>query len=201
MHTSIAIVTACLASTHALADIPRIDDGGMVHVTLSFDGALLSVDPPHELVTLTAYEGETYDGAASVLNGTAYSSRYGILHDGFLSLGAGQHLWIERTGATAGLNAYSGGMRMMAAMHAYDPIFQSDGDRIEYLGAMTHPWFATTVLGAHEMSFRVFIGDEFGVRDEGIGEDTFTLSFNAVPAPGAAGVLGLGALLAARRRR
>ena len=190
-----------LAATAAVADIPRIDDGGMVHVMLSFDGTTLSAGQPAETVTLQTYAGESYDGAASVLNGTAYSSRFGFLNDGFLTLGQDQHLWIERTAGTAGLQAYSGGMRPMAPMHSFEEIFAADGDRIEYLGVMNHPWFATTSLGAHEMSFRVYIGDAQGLADSSIEADTFTLSFNAVPTPGAGVLLGMGGLLATRRRR
>lgn len=198
LFTSVSVLTA--AASVAIAQ-PHVDDGGMVHATFEFDGTSITTHSPTETVTLQTYAGETYAGAAGVLDGTAYSSRYGFLHDGFFSLDAGEHLWIERTAGTAGLKAYSGGMRMMAMMHTYDPIFAADGDRIEYVGSMTHPWFSTTVMGTHSMDLLVYVGDANGQQLDGTTSGTLSLSFNAVPSPAGAAVLGLGGLLAARRRR
>jgi len=198
LFTSVSVLTT--AASVAIAQ-PHIDDGGMVHATFSYDGVGVTTHSPAETVTLQMYPGESYTGAASVLDGTAYSARFGLLHDGFFSLGAGEHMWIERLAGSAGLNAYSGGMRSMAMMHTFDPIFTADGDHIEYAGTMNHPWFSTTVMGEHSMDLLVYVGDAGGAQIDGTTSGTLTLNFNAIPSPGTAAALGLGGLLAGRRRR
>lgn len=190
-----------LAAAPALAS-PHIDDGGMVHVMIGWDGSAVSAhqDPAMD-VPLIAYPGETYDGAAAVLDGTYYSSRYGFLNDGFISLNAGEAVWIERVSATDGLLAYEGGMRSMAEMHTYDAIFAADGDRWRWGGTMHHPWFAADAPGDYQMSFEIYVGDELGAHIDGYASGFITLGFTAVPTPSGVGVVAGVGLIALRRRR
>jgi len=200
----IAMTAAALAAGAGIAGAttPHIDDGGMVHVMIGWDGASVSAhqDPAMD-VPLIAYPGETYDGAASVLDGMSYSSRYGFLNDGFITLNPGEAVWIERVSATDGLMAFEGGMRSMADMHTYTPIFESDGDTWQWSGTMNHPWFAAAAPGDYQMTFEIFVGDTSGNRLPGYASDTITLGFIAVPTPSGVGVLAGAGLIAPRRRR
>ncbi|MEL6796901.1 MAG: hypothetical protein AAFO89_08765, partial [Planctomycetota bacterium] len=116
----------------------------------------------------------------------------------------GTAISIEMLSATPGLNVYEGGMRPMLANHTYAPIFGTDGSDSswEWGGTMHHPWFAVDELGVYEAEFEVFISDAVtGDRLAGFGSETVTLQWQAVPTPGSAVALGLGGLVAARRRR
>ncbi|MGP1273262.1 MAG: PEP-CTERM sorting domain-containing protein [Phycisphaerales bacterium] len=184
-------------------------DGGMKHVLIGFDGTDLSmeVDPasttlplPLEMRTF----GESYSGAASVLDGTYYSSQYGFLANATITLPTGSGIFIEMLGATPGLSVYEGGRRNQASTHTYAPIFGTDGsDSVwQWGGTMHHPWFAVPELGLYEAEFRVYLGDALTAEPlVGFGSATETLSWIAVPAPSSLALLGLGGALASRRRR
>ncbi|MEM7622507.1 MAG: hypothetical protein AAF235_04825, partial [Planctomycetota bacterium] len=183
-------------------------DGGMKHVLITFDGTNIGAEvdpntPQLELPLEMRDFGESYQGAESVLDNTYYSSQFGFLPDGFLSLPTGAAISIEMTSASPGLSVYEGGMRPMRANHTYAPIFGTDGSDTswEWGGTMHHPWFAVEDLGIYEAVFDVYISDAItGERLGGFGSDSVTLQWQAVPTPGSAVVLGLGGLIATRRR-
>jgi len=202
--TPVALAALALACAGAGADIPSIHGTPMEHVLITFDGGAVGVelDNPGAVVEMRRFEGVSYDGAASVLDETYYSDQFGWLADGFISLGAGEHIWIERTASSQGLDVYEGGMRMMRETHSYDPILGTAGSDARWMwgGTMTHHWHSADGLGAYEADYEVYIGDARGDALAQYGSASVTLSFNAVPAPGALGVLVLGALGAARHR-
>ncbi len=194
-----------LASGSALGDdLPRVV-GGMEHVMISIENGAIDVhlESGSGSVELHAFPEDTYSGAAAVLNDSYYSSQYGWLAGGFISLGAGESIVIENIAMDEGLRVYEGGLRMMREMHSYDAIFGTDGSssRSTWAGAMRHDWFAASEVGEYEASFRVFVVDEFGDAVGSYGTSDVTLSFFAVPTPGAGVALVGGGLLAARRRR
>ena len=203
-------VSMMVVAGAAGAQLPQFAwDGGMKHVFITFDGSSVGVEvdpntPQLELPLEMRTFGESYQGAAAVLNGTYYSSQFGFLANGFLSLPAGAAISIEMLSATPGLMVYEGGMRMMRENHTYAPIFGTGGSdpAWEWGGTMHHPWFAADALGDYSADFEVYISDAAtGDRLSGFGSDTVTLQWQAVPTPGSALVLGLGGLVTTRRRR
>ena len=170
-------------------------DDGAVHAHVGNDAS--------SPILMNRFAGETYDGAASVLDDTFYSSQYGWLADGFISLGQDEFMWIEHVSSTAGLNVYEGGLRMMRDMHTYEAIQGTDGSDDAWMwgGTMMHNWYSADELGSYEATYRVFVGDADGNAYSQYTSDTVTLYFNAVPTPGALGVLAMGSLVAARRNR
>ena len=210
MIKTITTVSTLVLAGSASAQLPQFMwDGGMKHVLITFDGANIGVEldpnsPQLELPLEMRDFGESYQGASSVLDGTYYSSQFGFLPDGFISLPQGAAISIELLSATPGLSAYEGGMRPMLANHTYAPMFGTDGSDTawQWGGTMHHPWFAVDELGSYEAVFDIYISDAAtGDRLSGFGSDTVTLEWQAVPAPGAAALLAFGGLTAARRRR
>ncbi len=177
----------------------------MRHIMISLEGNALHAhaDWDDQRTILQRFPGETYLGAASVLEGKAYGDQYGWLADGFIDPGAGNGISIELISATAGLETYEGGMRMMKANHTYNPIFGTDGSSTvwDWPGTMVHNWYAAELNGDYEATYRVFVSDAAGNAVAGFTDATVTLYFRAVPTPGVLGVLGVGGLVAARRRR
>lgn len=205
--TKMTITTLALVSGSALAGVSTPNVWGpMEHIMLSFDNgavhAHVGTDASNP-IEMQRFAGESYDGAAGVLNDTYYSSQYGWLADGFISLGQDEFMWIERMDSTEGLNVYEGGMRMMREMHTYDAIQGTDGtdDAWMWGGMMTHNWYSAESMGSYEATYRVFVGDASGNAYSQYTSDTVTLHFNAVPAPGGLGMLAMGGLVAARRNR
>ena len=170
-------------------------NNGAVHVHVGTDAA----NP----VELHRFAGETYDGSASVLDDSYYSSQYGWVADGFISLNPGEFMWVEHVSSTAGLDVYEGGMRMMRDMHSYDAILGTDGsdDAWMWSGMMVHNWYSADAMGVYEATYEVFVGDADGNAVAGYTSGIVTLNFNAVPSPAGVSLLGLGGLAAARRKR
>lgn len=206
-----ATMAVALAGAAAMASPPRAE-GAMRHALIAFDGANLSVSVDQGVTGLGEndptpmfrYDDDAPYTPGGALDGRYYSSQYGWLQDGFITLDAGASIWIEQTGATPGLDVYEGGMRPMRQNHTYAPIFGTQGSDAAWRWpvAMVHHWYAADALGAYEATYRVYIGDETtGAALPGFGEATVTFSFLAVPAPGAAAALGFGLLACARRRR
>ncbi len=190
----------------AMAGLPNLHGMPMEHVMLSFEDGVVgahagptAADP----VLMRRFAGESYDGAASVLDGTYYSDQYGWLADGFISLGADEFMWIERVSSTAGLDVYEGGMRMMREFHSYDAILGTDGssDRWMWGGTMTHNWYSADAPGDYAATYFVYVGDANGDAYTRYRGAAVTLYFSAVPAPGALGLLGLASCGAMRRGR
>lgn len=177
----------------------------MRHVMISLEGNAIGVhvDDGETPMTLMRFPGETYLGNASVLDGKAYGDQFGWLADGFIDPGFGNGISIELVSATAGLETYEGGRRMMKDSHTYNPIFGTDGSSMvwDWPGTMVHNWYAAEENGLYSATYRVFVSDANGDAVAGFTDAQITLNFNAVPTPGAAGVLAMGGLVAARRRR
>ena len=196
---------ACVCGS-AMAELPQLHAWPMQHIMLTFDGSTVGAhaDPTAmDPVLLQRFSGESYDGAASVLDDSYYSDQYGWLADGFISLGADEFMWIERVSSSAGLNVYEGGMRMMREFHSYDAILGTDGssDRWMWGGTMTHNWYSADALGDYEATYFVYVGDANGDAYTQYQGAEVTLYFSAVPAPSAMGLLGLAGFGAMRRRR
>lgn len=173
---------------------------------VTFEGGAVSAHANNDAsspIELLRFSGESYSGASSVMDETYYSDQYGWVPDGFISLGADEFLWIERVSSTEGLNVYEGGMRIMRDMHSYDAILGTAGSDDAWMwgGTMTHNWYSADDLGTYEVTYEVFVGDADGNAYSAYTSDTVTLYFNAVPSPAGASVLGLGGLVATRRRR
>ena len=185
---------------------PRVFGMPMEHITVSMVGNDLQVHvgtDANNRIEMQMFAGEVYSGAANVLTDTYYSDQYGWMLDGIVDPGAGNSIWIEQTFATAGLGVYEGGMRMMRPMHSYDAIFGTNGSDAswQWSGMMTHNWYSVVEAGLYEASYRVYVGDAVGNAVAGFGDASVTLHFDAVPAPGAAGVFVLAGLVATRRKR
>lgn len=201
------VSTLALVSGTALAGVSTPNVWGpMEHIMLTFDNGEVHAHVETDASTpieMQRFAGEMYDGAASVLNDTYYSSQYGWLADGFISLGQDEFMWIEHVSSTAGLNVYEGGLRMMREMHTYDAIQGTAGsdNSWNWGGTMVHNWYSTDALGAYEATYRVFVGDASGNVYSQYTSDLVTLNFNAVPAPSALGMLAMGGFVASRRKR
>lgn len=199
----VTVVAVAALTTLAAAQTPQMG-GPMKHVMVSFDSMsnslMAMVDPMVPTPVMQNY-GDTYTGNASVLNGTMYNAQYGWMVEGFWAPPYGSFLWIEQLSATPGLLAYSGGTMMNQGTFA--PIFGTAGSssRIQWNGGMLHNWYAATTPGDYTATYRVYFGDASGVATPGYMEGGAMLNWTAVPAPGAAAVLGLGGLLVMRRRR
>lgn len=204
---SVSLVTTSVAiaalTTLVAGQTPRMG-GPMKHVMVSFDSMsnslMAMVDPMVPMPVMQNY-GETYTGNAGVLTGTMYNAQYGWMVEGFWTPPSGAFLWIEQVSATPGLLAYSGGTMMNQGTFA--PIFGTAGSSslIQWNGTMLHNWYAATTAGDYSATYRVYFGDANAVATPGYTGGEVTLNWTAVPTPGAAAVLGLGGLLAARRRR
>lgn len=196
-------VAVTALTTLATAQTPRMG-GPMRHVMVSFDAMsnslIAMVDPMVPTPVMQNYS-ESYAGNTGVLNGTMYNAQYGWMVEGFWAPPSGSFLWIEQLSADPGLLVYSGGTMMNQGTFA--PIFGTAGSlsRIQWNGAMLHNWYAATTPGDYTATYRVYFGDAGGVATPGYVEGGVVLNWTAVPAPGAAAVLGLGGLLAVRRRR
>ncbi len=177
----------------------------MRHVMISLEGNAVGVhvDGGDAPTTLMRFPGETYLGSASVLDGKAYGDQFGWLADGFIDPGPGNGISIELVSASAGLETYEGGRRMMKDTHTYNPIFGTAGSSMawDWPGTMVHNWYAAQDNGFYSATYRVFVSDADGNAVAGFTDAQVTLHFDAVPAPGAAGLLALGGLVASRRRR
>lgn len=219
----IGLLAACPL---AKAQFPTLG-GPMKHILIAFDNNSigLSFESPDEgPLTLHDY-GETYSGAAAVLNDSAYNAQFGWLAGGFISLPPDGSIWIETLDATPGLETYDA--------FSFAPILGTDGssDRWQWSGVMTHNWYAVRDYGFYEATYSVYIGDAVGQPMSGFAADSITLSWlyapdlntgqlgaapgaikpdslarvsgdvGPTPAPGSAIALALGCLGVSRRRR
>jgi hypothetical protein len=206
-----AVVGAGVWTGAASADLstaPRVG-GEMKHVAIFFDGSAVTAhvealpdEPAEASVELVRYPGERYT-PGGVLDGTYYSARYGWIIAAPFALGPDERMWIELIGATPGLKAYLGGMRTMRDKHSYAPIFGTDGSPAgtEWNGMMRHDWFSVDGPGDYEATFRVYVGDAGGAPSPGLEAGEVTLRWTAIPSPGAAGALAVGAVVVGVRRR
>jgi len=198
----VAVATAFTACAAGAQTWPQFENP-MVHVMIAFDGTDLTAHAEGANLDMINY-GDLHTAPADVLDGKFLSSQYGFLADGFITLPQDAAIWIEMTSASAGIEAYEGGMRMMSQNHTYAPMFGTAGSDAAWKwgGTMHHPWFAAANEGSYSMVLNLYIGDETsGAPLTGYGSESVTLSWQTIPAPSSAALLGLGGLLAVRRRR
>jgi hypothetical protein len=167
----------------------------MKHADVFFDGANLSVHvddtvPMPSLRPLVP--PDEFDPAQpwSVLSGKAYNFQYAWNPGGFITLPAGGAIWIERLSHDAGLEAFL----RPPATPSYAPVFDSDGDRWKWSGAMTHNAYAVLnpTASLYTARYRVYIGHAAtGAPMAGYGDDEVTWSWQAtaVPEPAWAGLM------------
>ena len=201
------LTTVALACTTAIGGVSWPNAwGSMEHIEISLSNGTVHAHVMTDAanpVELQRFSGESYSGAAAVLDDSYYSSQYGWVADGFIGLNPGEFMWVEHVSSTAGLDVYEGGMRMMRDMHTYDAILGTDGsdDAWMWPGTMVHNWYSADALGSYEATYEVFVGDASGNAALGYESAMVTLNFNAVPTPAGLSLLGLGGLVIARRRR
>ncbi len=205
--TTIVTMTIAAATTLATAGMPNAHTWPMEHIMVSMD----DTNALHAHVNTSAtnpvemqrFAGETYDANASTLDNQYYSDQYGWVLDGIVDPGFGNSIWIEMTSQTTGLETYQGGMRMMIPMQTFDPIFGTAGSDMnwQWSGMMTHNWYSASELGDYEANYRIYVGDANGDAISGFGETAIALNFRAVPSPSSLALLGMGSLIATRRKR
>ena len=194
-----AAFTACTANAQVWPQF----ESPMIHVLIAFDGTDVSAHPEGIDLDMINY-GDLHTSPADVLDGKYISSQYGFLADGFITLPQDAAIWIEMTDASAGIEAYEGGMRGMRANHTYAPMLGTSGsdNAWKWGGTMHHPWFAAANAGSYWMDVNIYIGDATtGAALAGYGSESVTLSWVTVPAPASAALFGLGGLVVSRRRR
>ncbi len=150
-----AVVASLALAGAALADTPNLG-GSMLHLLLSQNGQALEIDyetPAGGPIELFRYPGEMYNGAASVLDETYYSGRYGWLADGFFDLPPGSGVFVENLSTSAGLGVYDA--------FSYAPILGTDASSAiwQWTGAMTHNWYSASGPGVYSATYRVYVGN------------------------------------------
>ena len=171
----ILFLIAAASLTSGAAAMPPMG-GEMKHIEVMLEDTSihLMLEDPGPL-TLQSY-GEEYEGPAAVLNGTAFNSQYGWMAGGFWTLPPGGTVWVEQIDATPGLRCYE-------AM-TFLPIFGTEGSSPlwQWSGIMVHNWYAASVPGAYEATYRVFVADRKGIPlpDYMPAEVTLTWIFDGV---------------------
>lgn len=199
------LILAAFGGLTAAADVWPQVVGAMEHVLISLDDQTnaISAHVEHGDITLNMNNfGELHTPPADVLDGKGYNDQYGWLQEGIINLPLDRTIWIEQSSATAGLEVYEGGMRMMRDMHTYAPIFGTAGSAAvwEWPFTMTHHWYAAADFGDYAATYSVYVGDLSGAADPAYTPGEVTLRFSYVPEPGALVMAALGGLIIGRRR-
>lgn len=209
MKLTISIVAMTLTSTTSitLAGLPSAHTWPMEHIMISMGAnnelhahVMADANSPVEMLR---FAGETYDGNASALDDQYYTDQFGWALDGIVNPGLGNSIWIEMTSQSDGLSTYDGGMRMMIPMQTFNPIFgtSNSSSSWQWDGMMQHNWYSASELGDYEASYRIYIGDSMGNEASGYTETNVTINLRAVPTPSSLALLGMGSLIATRRKR
>ncbi|MFN4241909.1 MAG: hypothetical protein ACK4PI_01580 [Tepidisphaerales bacterium] len=182
----------------------------MLHADVFFDGVNLTVHlddtvPTPKLRPLPpgyTFINPTNPAPWEVLEGKAYNFQYAWNPGGFISLPAGAGIWVERLHHDPGLETWL----RPPAQPAWTAVFQNDGDRWRWGGAMSHNAYAVLnpLYPEYTAVYRVYIGDfATGVPLPGYGSATVTWTWVAdpVPEPSAVSWLGVASLGLLRRRR
>jgi hypothetical protein len=151
----ISSVVGLLSAGVCAAQAPSLG-GSMLHLLIEQDGDSVVIDyetPLSGPIEMFRYPGEMYAGAASVLDDTYYSGRFGWLANGFFNLPAGSGVFVENVGTTIGVRVYDA--------FSFAPILGTDGSDIvwEWSGAMTHNWYSVDGPGEYSATYRVYVGD------------------------------------------
>lgn len=164
MRSLITLTSILALSSSSLAQTPQFG-GPMKHIMVGLSGNQLHamVDPTVSTPIMHDY-GDTYTGAAAVLNDTMYNAQYGWMIEGFWQAPDNATLWIEQTSATQGLMAFSGGTMMNPG--TFVPIFSTGGSsaRVSWDGRMRHNWYAAHMPGPYTATYRVYFGDAAGAE-------------------------------------
>lgn len=203
------------STTNALASGPTLG-GPMSHllITVFQQQVYVTFESP-SMATVTMQDtGDDFTGPADVLNHTGYNAQFGWLANGFISLPSGAGIYVRTLSASPYLSVYE--------ETSFQAIMGTEGssDLWRWDGTMTHNWYATDVHGPHHARYEVFVGDSMGNPLAGYQAGFVDLSFvygpdlsgrigtlgprivTSTPAPSTAmGLLTLGALTSARRRR
>lgn len=205
------VAAALCASAEAAYVIPTIGGGQvgmmgapMIHTDVSFDGTNISLmaDTSHGVPVLRPLTPpDEFDPAQPwiVLQNKAYNFQHAWNPGGFITLPAGTGIWVERISQTPGLEVY----QRPPAAPSYLQIFQADGERWKWSGAMTHNAYAVLnpTLSTFSATYRVYIGDATtGTPLGGYGSAEVTWNWSVVPEPTSLALVA-GATLIARRRR
>lgn len=212
--TLIALTLGACANSPALASTPTLG-GPMSHllITVFQQQVYVTFESPSMATVTMQDSNDDFAGSADVLNHTGYNAQFGWLANGFISLPQGAGIYVRTISASPHLNVYE--------ETSFQAILGTGGssDVWRWDGTMTHNWYATDVHGPHHARYEVFVGDNAGDPLDGYQSGFVDLSFvygpdlsgrigvintvvTSTPAPPAAmGLLTLGALTSARRRR
>ncbi len=177
VRTSITLAVWMTFSTFAFGGASPQLGGSMKHlqVTVIDQTVAVSVDgDPDERLWLQEY-GESYSGAASVLDGQSYNGQYGWLIGGIVNIPSGAGVFIKPLSQTEGLTSFEQG--------TFAPIFGTAGSDTnwEWDGFMTHNWYAAETCGKYEAIYEVYVGDASGEPWPGFTSDLVTLFWQFVP--------------------
>lgn len=159
---SAALAGLVLALPAVRANEPQLG-GAMKHIFVTLYAPTKTLyhaiqDGADERVHLLNY-GDTYAGAAAVLDGTHYSARYGWLADGNWNVPAGRGIFVRLLDQTPGLRVYG--------QNDYAPILGTGGSSVTWLWdtTMVHNWYAVDACGWYEAHYRVYVGFSDGSAD------------------------------------
>ena len=153
--SSAVSIVSLVGAGACFAQAPNLG-GSMLHLLIEQDGNSLLFEfetPVTGPIEMFRYPGEMYAGAASVLDDTHYSGRFGWLANGFFNLPAGSGVFVENIGTSAEVSVYDG--------FSFSPIHGTDGSGLvwQWPGAMTHNWYSVDGPGQYSAMYCVYVGD------------------------------------------